>query len=71
MVAWDAFSVLFLRRHIPSHAPIVKRHEFKVLRPNLPHTHYPVFQTPSKERDAEMREDLRKCKEYMPGDGFW
>jgi len=81
LVAWDDYSVLFLKRSetgpggesrpVASHAPIISQHEFKVLRPNLPHNNYPVFVEQTPELTALYKEDLQRCQRHMPNDGFW
>lgn len=81
LVAWDDFSVVFLKRHeegddgklvpIPGHSSIIEHHEFRVLKPNLPHNNYPVFVKPTPKLTAAFEEDLRRCREHMPEDGVW
>ena len=81
LVAWDDYSVVFLKRRekgpggapriIDSHARIINQHEFKILRPNLPHNNYPVFLEETPELTALYTEDLERCRKHMPNDGFW
>lgn len=67
LVYWDDISVLVVRR-IPEHAQVIKDHEYKLLRPNLPPGNLLAYGKPKPELLRTYAREIERCLAERPHD---
>jgi hypothetical protein len=67
LVYWDDISVLVVRR-IPEHAQIIKDHEYRLLRPNLPPGNLLAYGKPKPEQLRTYAHEIERCLAERPHD---